>query len=703
MDRFFIYMFLLLSFNITKSFDLNAISENNTEIPSYFNLLYFDQNETSKNYKLILDELICNFTKPGHINSIEQCKNDLNNLTNDLLYRMFLASGYDGKEFQYNLADSNLCETLNKGSLNNEKLNNEMLDINLSILFFNKSNKIESYCVPNNCSNKNNSENIIVICDQVHQDKEKILLIILSTAFLVFFVIFIVINMFNCFFTGHNPYDENNNESDDENNLFTTDSPSYSNHENASRKGVILNIYYRYFSLSNLFYLLTTSKNKIYNDNKLKFVNGIMVFNCCIHLISCIFSVLNKISISYTINDYKMLPVIGYINYIGQYYLEVFITLISFTFTFKFLNFVKLNDIYKTQKLFILFFRQLDKIIIILFFNYIWKFIFDESVIKGSHTLWITGEYCREVKDCTYENFLPGLEFTSLFIRDITKLKQFLSCHNSNQYFIMVFWAFICLMIILNIILENKHKLKILLAIFLVFLIIRLTLLFLKLDLKDELRERYINYQFYLLIPNVILGILGGCIHYLNYNHEVIVNEANYEYFEGIDKIRFYLEGSSTRSICFIFSIFILFIFPVLLIYLNSDTDSTFSNLIDITKGVFISLGIVMMILTVKMKGEECWKVVEIFFIILKKLMNNENLLYLGRSIFIVNLIHRVITYVIIVNLEQIYINMDFFNIIIMYGIPLLIITIFISFVLTMMFELPFRIAFKRLFKIKKN
>jgi len=716
----FFYLFLL--FCRIKDYLCLNLHENEDmgDLPSNFNLLYFNKKDIAISYKKLLIEVVYNISKlTDDTISIKLCNDTINSIQNEnLLYNMFLASGYYSLSGSTNLADSSLCEELSVNDLTLKILIREKNNTNNKL----KTQINNSFCFPDQCRNLINSidSDYMFMEDNGNFDQEN-LLFAFSIIFLVFILIFIVINILGCFFISYNPYDINNPETEDENFLLENENAYNMNEESYPRRNKLLNLFYTYFSLPNLFYLITTTKNKVYNENKLKFVNGILVLFCILHIISSIYKLLRNISKNF--DEYYLMEFIYYFNSLGSAYMDIFVTILGFVFTFKYLNFIKFFDQHKTQKLIILMLRQLDKIIIILFFNYIWNYIIDKGIYNFSHNSWILYLFNKELKSCTFGHFIPVFEIFELFPDSKEAFYNNIKCNNTNIFFIITFWMFLCLCILLSISSKIKGKFKLFFGLFTIFVTLRITFIILSLEKYENgsindgtpgkelmyyltiFYDKYIHSQFYYLIPNLIFGIIGGYVHYLNYNHEIILNEGYYDYYKGIDKIRIYLEERNTRSVLFLVSIIFLFGFGGSSHWINNSLgpkSMTLYVLVSI-KGILVSFGIVLLILTVKIKGDECWNFVEIFLTLLKKIFNNEGFLFFGRSIFIVNLIHLVITYLVIVNLEQIYISLDFFNIIIMYGLPLMIITIFISFIITIIFELPLKIVFKKIFKIKKN
>jgi hypothetical protein len=487
----------------------------------------------------------------------------------------------------------------------------------------------------------------------------------------------------------------------------------YSSSNSFNQPNRILKIYFQYFSLSNNFYLLSTTKSDIYNDQNLKFTNGIIFMFIILHIFSCIYSLIIQISkksnfdiIHDTKYPFKLNQII---NNFGRIYLEVIAFIWGIIITFKFnsvLNFSENDN--SLSKILNWFFRQFDKIFIFIILNLFFLLSLEYLMHKynSSCILWFL--YEEKIKDCSIYNFVPFYDFLILLQKsDISP-----TCLNSNRIFFEGFYILFFSFLLLYFTIYSKRKIKILGSLSIFTLISRS--LFCSFYLYSYTHSQkgayftqvifdYLHGQFFFNLPNLFLGMIVGYIYFLDVKYEEIENSNFSEYFSDVDIIRKFFTNRIVRNLLFLICLPILILFVGRVNHFIENFDPFYFNLCISLNGFVCTLFLSVMILTTKLKSDEMWGVNQI----LKKLTDffykSQFFVLICRCTFTINMSHVGILYFIVLNMVKDSVYLDFFNIIIIYGIPICILIFSFSFLITLFIEVPLRILIKKKFKIAQE
>jgi len=134
----------------------------------------------------------------------------------------------------------------------------------------------------------------------------------------------------------------------------------------------------------------------------------------------------------------------------------------------------------------------------------------------------------------------------------------------------------------------------------------------------------------------------------------------------------------------------------------DNDKKISFYYILFITSliGFIGSLCLFFMILVIKVKTSEKWKITKISINFLKYFLSNDFTTMIGRMIFTLLIIHKVISVFFIFILETNYVYFDTYSIYNVYGLPLIIINLIITFVTTICIQLPMRIFLKNVLSL---
>jgi hypothetical protein len=465
-------------------------------------------------------------------------------------------------------------------------------------------------------------------------------------------------------------------------------------------------IYYQYFNLSNNMFLLTKPKCYTYNDSKIRFVNGLLLLFAAFHVINCTMDLLRILSKDEEINKYfpvnnssltwlidKFLFIYGYL------YLEILATIWGFLIAFKFLHVIPIHETQKWQKLIFWFLRNFDKFIVFIIFNLFFVYCVDYFMVeyKPESILWYL--YQDKVKNCSYLNYMPFNDFYFLLNgKDI-------ECLNTNRIYYQGLYIIIFSFILLRYLIESKKKMKILVYSFFATTTLRtlFTVLYLNSYMDDfELINvpcmkiiDFLHSQFFYNIPNAILGMIVGHVYYLDVNVITITSLCFGEYFDGFCKIRKFLVDPLKRNISYILAILII-TFCGSISFFRDNIEQKWLNFFLISvNGILLCFAISVLILVVKLKGEEMWTFSHIIANMFKKIFKSNLCLIMYRCIHSVNLSHTALIYLTVLNMVINSFAYDFFNVIIIYGLPVCIVVFIFSFIVTIFIEIPIRTAMK--------
>jgi len=356
--------------------------------------------------------------------------------------------------------------------------------------------------------------------------------------------------------------------------------------------------------------------------------------------------------------------------------------------------------------------------------NFAFLFSLDPYMSKFFPGCILWYNYNSDLNNCTWRNYIPFSNFITIF----TGEKENNCFFSPNLFFFQSMYLLLFGLLILRITLRSKNKVKVILLMLGISLVVRCVYSFLYLyKFKDEynypettfspetfniyaftLRYTSLSPVFFHHFPNLILGILGGYIYYLDCNYENILTDKKkdlYTQYEGIDNLRSFISHYITRNILFLLSIA-----SIVLIGLYNDNilryikniESMFNMLVfyavhNMLISFLVSIIYLSLILTVKLKGEGILKINQIIINLLKKFLSSQLLLLWGRSIFIINILGIIVSYYIVLSLDiaDMKTLTDFFNIIVLNGLPVIILIFVISMVLTILIEVPLRIFVK--------
>jgi hypothetical protein len=493
-----------------------------------------------------------------------------------------------------------------------------------------------------------------------------------------------------------------------------------SNNNSHSREGDPFNnlnwvkkLYFKYFNISNNLFLLGKVKSFIYNDSKLRYTNGLLLLFAVIHVMSCIFELLRVLSkdrgSSAKSRESSVTVFLDkFITVLGNLYIEILATVWGYFITYKFLNLVQINDKNKSSKLFYWFIKNFEKFIIFIILNLLFLFSFDYIMHKENEDCILWYLYEDKVKTCTAMNFTPFNDFIFLITN------KPVTCLNSNRIFFQGVYILAYSFLILSFTINYKKKLQVFVAMLGVTTLLRIVFtiwyLFFKTqgeDIADVNTNKIVDFlhsQFFFNIPNLLLGIIIGHVYYLDLHIIDIAGENLKDYFKGFDKIRSFLVRPVIRNLLYMLSIAIIFYCASTEYFLPDKVKNKWINFILVSiNGFLFCFVLSLIILIVKLKTEEMWTFCQIICNISKKMLKSNICLIFARCLFTVNASHTGLIYFILLNLITNSIVFDFFNVVIIYGIPVCILIFAFSFITTLFLEIPIRIAFKNCFKTKKE
>jgi hypothetical protein len=477
----------------------------------------------------------------------------------------------------------------------------------------------------------------------------------------------------------------------------------------ASSLNYFQKMYYNYFSLSNNFYLLSTNKSAVYNDSHLRMFNGVITLFSFFHVMSCVLDLMRIISKKDNITDnedFNYNPFVFifpmYQNY-GKAWLEVLAFFWGFFITYKYINRNRLEDENRTEyKILRWIFRHVDKLIIFLLLNLWFVFSLDYIMHKyfKDNIIWFL--FDKNAKICSPLNFLPFYDFYVLISgQDLTP-----RCMKSNCVFFQGFYILVLSLIILKYVHRSTKKFKILAYLMLATFIIRTASAMIYSYITHQKNAIYVvdilHAQFYYNLPNMILGIMVSYVYFYETDIENINRYNLFKYFVQFDKIRnFFYKHKTFKNLCFITSSLLLFFYCG---FINKIVDLEFIKKIKFFFLLLLSINgfittflIALIILCVKLKGSELWKVNNVLVGCGKHILKSNVFLIISRCMFTINLGHIGILYFIISLIVKSSIIFDFFTVYEFYGVTICILIYFLSFIATLMIEVPLRIFFKKL------
>jgi hypothetical protein len=310
----------------------------------------------------------------------------------------------------------------------------------------------------------------------------------------------------------------------------------------------------------------------------------------------------------------------------------------------------------------------------------------------------------KNAKICSPLNFLPFYDFFVLVSgQDLTP-----RCMKSNCVFLQGFYILVSSLLILNYVHKSIKKFKILAYLMFVTFIIRTASAMIYSSIVLQKNPIYVvdilHAQFYYNLPNMILGIMVSYVYFYETDIENIDRHNLFRYFKNFDKIRnFFYKHKTFKNLSLIISGFLLFFYCG---FINKIVDLQFIKKIKFffllllsINGFITTLLIAIIILCVKLKGSELWKINNVLVGCGKHLLKSNVFLIISRSMFTINLAHLGILYLIISLIVKSSIIFDFFTVYEFYGITICILVYFLSFIATLMIEVPLRIFFKKLWR----
>jgi hypothetical protein len=686
---------------------------------SYYNYLIVELNEQLKRFN--------DYPKFKELKAVvDVCIDDIKALRKSdkkVFYDMYLSTGWTNSTF----GDYERCNDINKDKPT--KLTTFVIVENFDNSTL-KEKVISGICVPYKCNEIVNllKGNILPFEDleknlklRIYPDKDftKDSEVHFMWFFLLVGVIGLVILaniIMNIIYDNHNPYDVKtvtfeSKGSRDEITRLSDIQIDTSALPNITRKQKCLNIFYNYFSLSNNLFLLTQVKSPIYNDKGLRFVYGLAIMYTFLQIFTNLFSLVNTISRVNNTNFSIIHSIYDIASTFGKLYIEFINFLFAFIITFKYLCYTETESSLKGFKIIFWLIRQMDKLVIFIFVKLIAYFSMDIYMHMYNQDCMLWFLYDKYNNECSLSQVVPFIEFIYLLQGSYS-----LNCMNSNRIYLQLFYIFLFTCMLLYLIRNTKYKLTILSGLLVTAILIRVlfTIFFInewytKFNFDNlrtsQLMFDYLHSQFFYNWPNLLLGIITGYIYYLDKSLVKTLEKSDFDpSLQGLEKIRYFFATYTFRNFLFIFSLVASTIyfgmFNSIEKFINNEILYFFILAIN---GVFGSFMLGLLILTVKIKSQKVWFVNRLIINYIKKLIRNDTMLVLSRCYFCAIIGCTSLIYYYVLNLARknpIY--YDFFNVILIIGIPLTIIIFICGFILTVFVELPLRILLKKIFNIKR-
>jgi hypothetical protein len=736
---------------------LKLISSETTEVnpawilPDHFSILSTEKIGFAKEYKNLLVYLIelskktyKNQSDSSYFSYLSSCEKGVEQTFNNntiFLYDLFLAS--DIFSDHRNLGKFDICESFNDYDLS--KFKSKFIHFSLDSSLPNEQRlKLQmSLCLPFECNNFLNY--LYNVSNIISKDPSKKILyqgisfklhvlplniqynfndnLYISSGFIMisYFCVLIALNIVFAFLYTRNPYEkenEENKENKEKINFLISQAKINNEAQEFIKYNCLSKTYNSYFSLYNLSFILFTTKTKIFNDQKLKFLNGFIVLFMLLNMASCSYLIVYRYAqINNQTQDSTKIENLLAVTFCGVLFTENYLTISAFIMIYKILNVIKdLKNRSETRSVFILIFRQIDKVFVFFILNFMVINFLEEyvSLYFNSNVNWIIDK--KRFTDCSITSILP-MPYSSYSQDNQDR------CYNGHSYFFHIFYSFFFTFFIIKIMFSTKSKLKFLISLLIFSLSMRIlyTIYFFKyMDEDSSKKSKSTSLSILLLIyfyqditqnyiffhlPNSILGLIGGYI-YFNYKSRPRESFNDMPTLDGMIKLEMILENKYTKNISFLASIFILFMFCGMQLFISRFFDRSYKMSIDYSIFIISSLGFIsclclfFIILCVKLKEGHKWSINKVLILFLKRLFCNSFILMISRLSFTTIIIHKAIAVFFIFNLESAYVYLNLYSVFNLYGIPLMIITLLIAFVLTLTINTPIRILTKNLLSL---
>jgi hypothetical protein len=720
-------LFSLLLFLIT----LISVSSKVDPFPKDFNILYLDisQDRIAKGFydfvALTMNNIDDHFKKNEEVhNYVALCEEQMFEMFDDndkIYYHMYLASGWNFT----NYGNYERCDGLNEipfAPFTSFIVMEEYDATNL------KEKLSTALCIPKKCADVFEYLNDTVIYFDYTGLSYKIRVypdISLTTNsqwdFIWFYLLVAVIALtlvwnviMTCIYDRFNPYDVKK---------LKFEQMIYGNPEAVNRvadsskdttnttyeMNCITSLFNHYFSLGNNMFVFTTVKNAVYDDKNLRLVNGLLIMITILQIVTNMFNLINIMSRSNSVNISIVHAIYDFIATYGKLYIEFITFIFAFIITFKFLNYTSDNKSVGFKVIF-WFIRQLDKLVLFGFLNLIFYYSVNTymHLYRRDTMLWFL--YDKFYSQCSYMQYIPFYEFYNL----ISGNEFYLACLNSDRTFLQLFYIFTFACLLLLFIRNRSYKFLTISSLFVLTLVVRVVFSIFAIDdwltrkaLNDlRMSQTYFDYlhcQFFYNLPNLLLGILTGYIYYLDKNLVKSLDKDNDPSLTGIERIRYFFANYKARNVIFLGSLICSLYFG-----LFNNIQTLISNrylyfFILSINGVFGCLLLALFILTVKVKSMRVWFINKLIINFIKRVIRNDIVLALSRSYFCAIISCHALIYIFILNIaKNTPVYYDFFNVVIMLGIPVTVCIFLLGFVLTLFVELPMRIFLKNKFSITK-
>jgi len=418
---YYILIFSLLKLVSTEAEDVNPA----WILPDHYSILSTEKIGFANEYKNLLGYLIelskktyKNQSDSSYFSYLSSCEKGIEQIFNNntiFLYDLFLAS--DIFSDYRNLGKFDICESFNDYDLN--KFKSKFIHFSLdSRLPSEQRLKLQmSLCLPYECNDflnyLYNISNIIskdpnksklyqglsfklhVLPLNLDYDFKDNLYISSGFIMITYFCVLIALNIVFAFLRSRNPYEketEENKENKEKINFLISQAKMNNEVQEIIKDNCLTKTYNSYFSLYNLSFILFTTKTKILNDQKLKFLNGLVVLFMLFHMASCSYLIVYRYAkINNETQDSTKIENLLSITFYGVLFTENYLTISAFIMMYKILNVLKdLKNRSETRNVFILMFSQIDKVFVFFILNFMVIHFLEEyiSVYFNSNVNW---------------------------------------------------------------------------------------------------------------------------------------------------------------------------------------------------------------------------------------------------------------------------------------------------------------------------